>query len=231
MGGRPGWTQRPRTGVVRRGQRPSPQRDPRDPHGAAGVGAGVARRATVAAPGGRPEADHEEGRQAVLHPVRLSPLLGPEPPHRHHHHRRRGRAGPGAARHRARDRRGPCRAPAGRTGSEQHPRRPLRPPHAPTHRAAVRVRARRPSGSSSPWARSPSSSWSVLPPLESPSSAPRSGPVHPGCCPRPPSWRLLRLRQWPLTWSGHRRADSSRKSGTVSGSSMAGSPRVGSTRW
>jgi len=55
--------------------------------------------------------------------------------------------------------------------------------HAPTHRAAVRVRARRPSGSSSPWARSSSSSWSVLPPLESPSSTPRSGSCSPWVLP------------------------------------------------
>ena len=40
--------------------------------------------AAVAATRDRSEAHHEEGRQAVLHPVRLGPLLGPEPADRRH---------------------------------------------------------------------------------------------------------------------------------------------------
>ena len=60
------------------------------PHGAAADRAGAAAAVAVAAARDRVEGDLPEGRQAVLHPVRLGPLLGAVPADRtagHHHHR------------------------------------------------------------------------------------------------------------------------------------------------
>ena len=70
--------------------------------------------AAVAAARDRPEAGQPQGRQAVLRPVRVGPLLGAEPAHRHHgaDHRARHQDAGDRAVHR-RDRR---RAPAGRAG-------------------------------------------------------------------------------------------------------------------
>ena len=57
---------------------------------AAGQGAGAVAAAAVAAARDRDQGDLAEGRQAVLHPVRVGPLLGAvpadRPPGHHHHH-------------------------------------------------------------------------------------------------------------------------------------------------
>ena len=62
-----------------------------------------------------PEAGRQEGRQAVLHPVRLRPLLGPEPADRRHGDGAGRRTRPPVARRGAAHRRGARRARPGRT--------------------------------------------------------------------------------------------------------------------
>ena len=64
----------------------------------------------------RPETDHEEGRQAVLYPVRVGPLLGSEPADRHSRHGAGRRARPAPAGDRDGHRRGPRRARPGGAG-------------------------------------------------------------------------------------------------------------------
>ena len=65
--------------VVHGGERRAALGDLRGPGGAAGCRAGPADRAAVAAPGHRQGRGDQESRPALVHPVRVSPLLGARP--------------------------------------------------------------------------------------------------------------------------------------------------------